>query len=88
MTAGDSRGPRHPSPYSGCLCSLPPHYAGRVTKSRVWTVVGVIAAIVIAWFVVDLLFSLLWLVARLAIVAVVAVIVFFVLRSVFSRDVD
>lgn len=50
----------------------------------VWTVLGVIAAVVIAWILVDVLFSLLWFIGKLAIVAVVAVIVFFVLRSVFG----
>ncbi|MGW9629699.1 hypothetical protein ACWGST_03285 [Agromyces sp. NPDC055520] len=51
----------------------------------VWTVIGVIVAVVIAWFLVDVLFSLLWFIGKLVIVAVVAVIVFFVLRSVFGR---
>ncbi|KRC59081.1 flagellar biosynthesis protein FlhA [Agromyces sp. Root81] len=53
----------------------------------VWTVIGVIVAVVIAWFLVDVLFSLLWFVGKLVIVAVVAVVVYFVLRSVFGgRD--
>jgi len=53
----------------------------------VWTVIGVIVAVVIAWFLVDVLFSLLWFIGKLAIVAVVAVVVYFVLRSVFGgRD--
>ena len=30
-----------------------------MNKGTVWTIVGVIAAIVIAWFLVDVLFSLL-----------------------------
>jgi hypothetical protein len=51
----------------------------------VWTVLGVIAAIVIAWVLVDVLFSLLWFIGKLVIVAVVAVIVFFILRGLFSR---
>jgi len=50
----------------------------------VWTVLGVIAAVVIAWILVNVLFSLLWFIGKLAIVAVVAVIVFFVLRGVFG----
>lgn len=54
----------------------------------VWTVIGVIVAVVIAWFLVDVLFSLLWFIGKLVIVAVVAVIVFFVLRSVFARRGD
>jgi hypothetical protein len=59
-----------------------------VNKSTVWTVVGVIAAIVIAWFLVDVLFSLLWFIGKIVIVGVVAVIVFLVLRSIFSRRDD
>ncbi|UJP09629.1 hypothetical protein L2X99_14605 [Microbacterium sp. KUDC0406] len=52
-----------------------------MNKSSVWTVLGVIAAVVIAWWIVSALFSLIWFVAKLAVVAVVAVIVFLVLRS-------
>ena len=48
---------------------------------NVWTIIGVIAAVIIAWILVDVAFSVLWFIAKLAIVAVVAVIVFFVLRS-------
>ncbi|MCD2442990.1 hypothetical protein LQ757_11975 [Agromyces sp. SYSU K20354] len=51
-----------------------------------WTVIGVILAVIIAWFLVDVLFSLLWFIGKLAIVAVVAVIVFFVLRSAIGRS--
>ncbi|MGF6822656.1 flagellar biosynthesis protein FliQ [Microbacterium sp. ZKA21] len=58
-----------------------------MTKNTIWTVLGVIAAVVIAWWLVGLLFSVLWFIAKLAIVVVVALIVFLVLRSVFSsRD--
>ena len=59
-----------------------------MNKSTIWTVLGVIAAIVIAWFLVDVLFSLLWFIGKLVIVAVVALIVFLVLRSVFGRRDD
>ena len=51
----------------------------------IWTILGVIVAIVIAWFLVNALLSLIWLVAKLLIVLVVAAIVFFALRAVFSR---
>ncbi len=51
----------------------------------IWTILGVIVAIVIAWFLVNALLSLAWFVVKLAIVLVVAVIVFFALRAVFSR---
>ena len=54
----------------------------------VWTVIGVIVAVIIAWFLVDVLFSLLWFIGKLVIVAVVAVIVFFVLRMIFARGGD
>lgn len=47
----------------------------------VWTILGVIAAVLIAWFVVDVVFSVLWFIVKLAVVAVVAVVVFFVLRA-------
>ncbi|MFC8680049.1 hypothetical protein ACFT30_00915 [Microbacterium ureisolvens] len=57
-----------------------------MNKGTLWTILGVIAAIVIAWFLVDVLFSLLWFIGKLVIVAIVAVVVFFVLRSVFSRS--
>jgi hypothetical protein len=57
-----------------------------VNKSTVWTVVGVIAAILIAWFLVNVLFSVLAFIVKLIAVAVVAVIVFFVLRMIFSRS--
>jgi hypothetical protein len=56
-----------------------------VNKSTVWTVVGVIASIVIAWVLVNVLFSLLWFIGKLLIVVIVAAIVFFVLRGIFSR---
>ncbi|MET4158219.1 hypothetical protein [Agromyces sp. PvR057] len=51
-----------------------------------WTVLTVIAAIVIAWILVDVVFSVLWFIAKAAIVAVVAVVVFFVLRSILGRS--
>ena len=58
-----------------------------MNKSTVWTVLGVIAAIVIAWILVDVLFSLLWFIGKIVIVGVVAVVVFLVLRRVFAgRD--
>jgi hypothetical protein len=54
----------------------------------IWTVIGVVVAVIIAWFIVDVLFSLLWFIGKLAIVAVVAVVVFLVLRSVVGRSRD
>ncbi|MDR6904967.1 di/tricarboxylate transporter [Agromyces sp. 3263] len=54
----------------------------------VWTVIGVIVAVLVAWFLVDVVFSLLWFIAKLAIVAVVAVVVFFVLRAVVRPSDD
>jgi hypothetical protein len=51
----------------------------------IWTILGVIAAVVIAWFLVDGLLHLIWFIARIAIVLVVAAIVFFALRAVFLR---
>lgn len=59
-----------------------------MTKNTIWTILGVIVAVVIAWWLVGLLFSVLWFIAKLAIVAVVALVVFLVLRSVFSTSDD
>lgn len=53
-----------------------------------WTVIGVIVAVIVAWFLVDVLFSLLWFIGKIAIVAVVAVIVFFVLRALVRPSDD
>ena len=58
-----------------------------MTKN-IWTILGVILAIVIAWWIVSAVFSVLWFIAKLAIVLVVAVGVFFVIRSLFSRADD
>jgi hypothetical protein len=57
-----------------------------MNKNTIWTALGVIVAIVIAWWIVSALFSLLWFVAKLAIVLVVAVVVFLVLRGLFSSS--
>jgi len=59
-----------------------------MTKSRLWTVLGVIVAILIAWVLVDVFFSLLWFIGKLVIVLVVAGLVFLALRAVFSRRDD
>ncbi len=52
---------------------------------NLWTILGVIAAVVIAWFVVDLALHFVYLVFRLVLVAIVAVVVFFVLRFLLRR---
>ena len=54
----------------------------------IWIVLGVIASVVIAWILVDLVFSVVWFIVKLAIVAVVAVAVFFLLRSWLGRASD
>ena len=53
-----------------------------------WIVLGVIASVVIAWFLVDLVFSVVWFIVKLAVVAVVAVVVFFALRAWLGRAGD
>ena len=58
-----------------------------MTKN-LWTILGVILAVVIAWWIVSALFSVLAFIFKLAIVAVVAVVVYLVLRGVFSRSDD
>ncbi|MEV8357736.1 hypothetical protein [Microbacterium sp. NPDC076895] len=57
-----------------------------MNKGTLWTILGVIAAIVIAWILVELLWGVAMLIVKLAVVAVVALFVFFLLRSVFSRS--
>ncbi|MBE7952695.1 hypothetical protein ABTZ44_06625 [Microbacterium oxydans] len=58
-----------------------------MTKN-LWTILGVILAVVIAWWIVSALFSVLAFIFKLGIVAVVAVVVFLVLRGIFSRGDD
>jgi hypothetical protein len=58
-----------------------------MTKN-IWTIIGVVLAVVIAWWIVSALFSVLAFIFKLAIVAVVAVVVFLVLRGIFSRSDD
>ena len=59
-----------------------------MNKSTLWTVVGFIVAVVIAWVLVDVVFSVLWFIGKLAVVAVVALVVFLVLRGAFSSRAD
>lgn len=56
-----------------------------MTKNTVWTVLGVIVAVIIAWWLVNVLFGLLAFVFKLLVVAVVAVIVFFFIRMLVGR---
>ena len=50
-------------------------------RGPIWVVLGVIVSVVIAWFLVDALFGLLWLIGKLVVVAIVAALVYFVLRA-------
>lgn len=56
-----------------------------MNKGTIWTIVGVVAAVLIAWFLVNILFAVVAFVVKMLVVAVVAVIVFVVLRMVFAR---
>lgn len=58
-----------------------------MTRS-VLTVLGVIVAVVIAWFLVDFALHFVYLVFRLVLVAIVAVAVFFGLRFVLGRTTE
>ncbi|MDI9891010.1 hypothetical protein [Microbacterium sp. IEGM 1404] len=53
--------------------------------STLWTVLGVIAAVIIAGLIVNVLLWFIEFVFRLALIAVVAVVVFLVLRAMFAR---
>lgn len=57
-----------------------------MNKNTLWTIVGVVVAVFIAWVLVDLLLKAFWLVARLGIVAVVALVVFLLIRMLFSSS--
>jgi hypothetical protein len=59
-----------------------------MNKNSLWTVIGVVLAVVIAWWIVSALFSILWFIAKLAIVLVVAGVVFLVLRGIFSSKAE
>ena len=52
------------------------------------TIIGVIVAVVIAWFVVDVALHAVFFLFRLVLVAIVAVIVFFVLRMLLNRPTE
>lgn len=54
----------------------------------VWTVLGVVVAVVIAWFVVDVALRVLAFGFRLALVAGVAVVVFLVLRRLLRTPAE
>lgn len=54
----------------------------------VWTVLGVVVAVVIAWFVVDVALRVLAFGFRLALVAVVAVVVLLVLRTLLRKPAE
>jgi len=57
----------------------------RVDKAKIITIVSVIAAIIIAWILVNALLSVLVFVAKIAVVAVVAGIVYVIIRFI-ARD--
>ena len=56
----------------------------QVNRVNLWTILAVILAIVIAWWLVGVLFSLIAFVVKLIIVAVVAALVFFAIRGLFA----
>lgn len=65
---------------------LPARRLGHMTKSTIWTILGVIAAVVIAWILVEFVFTAIVFLFKLVIVAIVALVVFFLLRAAFSRS--
>lgn len=66
--------------------SVTPRYDENMTKNGVLLFIGIVVSIVIAWFLVGALFSVVWFVFRLAVVAVVAIVVFFALRALLKRN--
>lgn len=59
-----------------------------MSKSTVLTILGAIVAIVIAWFLVDVVFKVAWFFAKVGIIAVVAVVVFVLLQLLLRRRED
>ena len=57
-----------------------------MNMGTVWTVLGVVVAIIIAIFLVNILFAVLAWIFKVIIVLAVAALVFAVLRSVFSKQ--
>ncbi len=52
-------------------------------KGTIWTILGVIVAVVIAWWLVNVVFHVVFWLFKVAVVAVVALVVFLVLRYLF-----
>ena len=48
-------------------------------------ILGVVLAVAIAWWLVGVLFSVAWFIAKLVIVLAVAVLVYFALRGLLAR---
>jgi hypothetical protein len=61
-------------------------YPGTVNKNTLWTVLAVIAAVIVAWWLVSILFSVLWFAVKVGLVIVVAAIVYFVIRALTSSN--
>ncbi len=66
-----------------------------MTKSTLWTLLAVIGAIVVAWIVVEIVFSVLGIIFgvvgflfKVVIVAAVAAAVYFVIRGMMRRSSD
>ncbi|MBO3663030.1 hypothetical protein [Microbacterium stercoris] len=51
----------------------------------IWTIVGVVIAVAIAWFLVEVVLSVMWFFAKVAAVIFVAVIVYFALHALLNR---
>jgi len=59
-----------------------------MNKETIFTLLGVLAAVVIAWFAVDVVLSAMWFIAKLVAVAIVAAVVYVALRLFFARGSD
>ena len=55
------------------------------TGALIVTIFGVIVSIVVAWWIVSLLFSVVFFIVKVLIVAVIAALVFVALRGLFAR---
>lgn len=53
--------------------------------NTIWSILGAIVAVIVAWWLVEAVFHIVWFLVKFVIVLLVAAGVFFALRSLFTR---
>ncbi|RBP62782.1 hypothetical protein DFO66_11345 [Brevibacterium sanguinis] len=58
-----------------------------MNTSTIWSIVGAVIAVIVALWLVNVVLSVTWFLAKLAIVAVVAVVIYGIIKAAFtSKD--